>query len=58
MAGLFLEVAASKLLCSALCSTVGSVIASRINPLGKLKPELMFLARKNAVYGKTVKVSG
>lgn len=45
MAGLFLEVAASKLL-------------SRINPLGKLKPELMFLARKNAVYGKTVKVSG
>lgn len=58
MAGLLLEVAASKLLCGALHFNVGFVITSRINLLRQLKPEFMFLARKNSVCGKTVKVSG
>lgn len=58
MASLLLEVAASKVLCCALHFNVGFVIASRINLLRELKPEFLFLARKDSVYGETVEVSG
>lgn len=58
MASLLLEAAASKVLCCTLHFNNGFVITSRINLLRELKPEFMFLARKNSVYGKTVKVSG
>lgn len=58
MAGLLLAAAAGKVPHRAPRFDVALALTSRVNLLRELQPELTFLARRNSVCGKTVKVSG